>query len=150
MSSSVPGTRTVQEISAPTREQYRRPLPHELLGNGGGNIHFSHIFLWSYFTFFIQERSLEAKNVLEWKSKFIVNILHQLSPPIFLCLGCCLFSSPASTLFIQTILWIENLSFKNCFRYHALSDKEILDHLLHHQRYDRRERPPFDGKFLFK
>ena len=32
------------------------------------------------------------------------------------------------------------------FRYHELSEKEILDHLVHQQRYDKRERPPSEGK----
>lgn len=30
-------------------------------------------------------------------------------------------------------------------QYHELSDKEILDHLLHKQRYDKRIKPPGDG-----
>jgi len=30
-------------------------------------------------------------------------------------------------------------------RYHELSDKEILDHLLHRQRYDKRIKPPVSG-----
>jgi len=30
-------------------------------------------------------------------------------------------------------------------RYHELSDKEILDHLLHRQRYDKRIKPPVTG-----
>ena len=32
-----------------------------------------------------------------------------------------------------------------CCRYHELSDKEILDHLLHRQRYDKRIKPPMSG-----
>jgi len=46
-----------------------------------------------------------------------------------LLLSCCLFSSCASTI-------------KEDNKYHELSDKEILDHLLHKQRYDKRIKPP--------
>eukprot|EP00094_Tigriopus_californicus_P013885 TCALIF_13440-PA protein Name:"Similar to GluClalpha Glutamate-gated chloride channel (Drosophila melanogaster)" AED:0.27 eAED:0.33 QI:0/0.42/0.12/0.62/1/1/8/0/517 len=34
------------------------------------------------------------------------------------------------------------------WRYHDLSDKEILDHLVHGQRYDKRELPPSVGPLL--
>ena len=34
------------------------------------------------------------------------------------------------------------------FRYHELSEKEILDHLVHQQRYDKRERPPSEGNSI--
>ena len=38
-------------------------------------------------------------------------------------------------------------TYSNCtIRYHELSEKEILDHLVHQQRYDKRERPPSEGK----
>ena len=40
----------------------------------------------------------------------------------------------------------ESKYISNYYRYHELSEKEILDHLLHQQRYDKRERPPVDGK----
>ena len=32
------------------------------------------------------------------------------------------------------------------WRYHEMSDKEILDHLLNIQHYDKREKPPSSGK----
>ena len=35
------------------------------------------------------------------------------------------------------------------FRYHELSEKEILDHLVHQQRYDKRERPPSEGNEIY-
>ncbi len=31
-------------------------------------------------------------------------------------------------------------------RYHELTEKEVLDHLVHRQRYDRRELPPSNGE----
>ena len=32
------------------------------------------------------------------------------------------------------------------WRYHEMSDKEILDHLLNEEHYDNREKPPTTGK----
>ena len=39
--------------------------------------------------------------------------------------------------------------FDYTIRYHELSEKEILDHLVHQQRYDKRERPPSEGKHSY-
>ncbi len=33
-------------------------------------------------------------------------------------------------------------------RYHTPSDSDILEQLLQQQRYNRRERPPIDGKIV--
>ena len=35
------------------------------------------------------------------------------------------------------------------WRYHEMSDKEILDHLLNKQHYDKREKPPTAGNLSF-
>lgn len=48
-------------------------------------------------------------------------------------------------LFLLASLCLTGEAMTGTNKYHELSDKEILDHLLHRQRYDKRIKPPMDG-----
>eukprot|EP00092_Neocalanus_flemingeri_P056907 GFUD01067522.1.p1 GENE.GFUD01067522.1~~GFUD01067522.1.p1 ORF type:complete len:517 (-),score=85.69 GFUD01067522.1:50-1600(-) len=50
-----------------------------------------------------------------------------------------------SCVFLLLAGWPSVQAMSGATKYHELSDKEILDHLLHRQRYDKRIKPPVDG-----
>jgi len=52
---------------------------------------------------------------------------------------------PTLAVFLCACLWPRAEAMTGITKYHELSDKEILDHLLHRQRYDKRIKPPVEG-----
>jgi len=59
---------------------------------------------------------------------------------------CLLLALPSTAIAtLDTIDSVGRSNSSKANKYHELSDKEILDHLLHKQRYDKRLKPPSEG-----